>query len=137
MAANQEGENNGGASTAATMETRQGEEASAAMRLLLVQHDPESGPGTLERPLMADGADLEFWLPFRGEDAPPLVGFAGVLAFGGTANPDEDQEQPWLSEVREYVAEVAERGNPFRCPPRLPGAPRGGTRPEPPPNCGS
>jgi len=78
-----------------------------------VQNDPESGPGTLERALMAGGADLEFWLPFRGEHAPPLDGFAGVLAFGGATNPDEDEEEPWLSEVREYVEEVVERGVPY------------------------
>src|SRR5829696_4271989 len=128
MAANREGENNGGASTAATMEPRQGEEASAAVRLLLVQHDPESGPAALERTLMADGADLEFWLPFRGEDAPPLEGFAGVLAFGGTANPDEDQEQPWLSEVREHVAEVASGVATPSGARRAPRAPRGEAR---------
>src|SRR5215212_5699732 len=90
-----------------------GEGASAALRLLVVQNDPESGPGTLEHALMAGGADLEFWLPFREEPAPPLDGFAGVLAFGGTVNPDEDEEQPWLSEVREYVGEVLDRGVPY------------------------
>src|SRR5215203_6986486 len=95
-------------------ESGQGAEgASAALRLLVVQNDPESGPGTLERALMAGGADLEFWLPFRGESAPPLDGFAGVLAFGGATNPDEDEEEPWLSEVREYVGEVLDRGVPF------------------------
>src|SRR4051812_22995648 len=94
-------------------EAGQGEGVSAALRLLVVQNDPESGPGTLERALMAGGADLEFWLPFRGEHAPPLDGFAGGLAFGGATNPDEDEEEPWLSEVREYVEEVVERGVPY------------------------
>src|SRR5215203_6885157 len=95
-------------------ESGQGREgASAALRLLVVQNDPESGPGTLERALMAGGADLEFWLPFRGEAAPPLDGFAGVLACGGTVNPDEDEEEPWLSEVRGRLGEVSERGSPF------------------------
>jgi GMP synthase (glutamine-hydrolysing) len=78
-----------------------------------VQNDPESGLGTLEHALMEGGADLEFWLPFRGEDAPPLDGFAGVLAFGGTVNPDEDEEEPWLSEVRDLVGAAVERGLPF------------------------
>jgi len=87
MAANQEGENTGGASTAATMETRQGEEASAAMRLLLVQHDPESGPGTLERPLMADGADLEFWLPFRVRMPLPSSASPGSSPSAGLPTP--------------------------------------------------
>jgi GMP synthase-like glutamine amidotransferase len=113
MDANRDRENHRGASTEATMEAGQGEEASAALRLLVVQNDPESGPGTLERPLMAGGADLEFWLPFRGEDAPSLGGFSGVLAFGGTTNPDEDEEEPWLSEVRELVGEAVEQGVPF------------------------
>src|SRR5215213_10620479 len=95
-------------------ESGQGAEgASAALRLLVVQNDPESSPGTLEHALMEGGADLEFWLPFRGESAPPLDGFAGVFAFGGTVNPDEDEEEPWLSEVREYIEEVVERGVPF------------------------
>jgi len=93
-----------------------GEGASAALRLLVVQNDPESGPGTLEHALMEGGADLEFWLPFREEAAPPLDGFAGVLVFGGATNPDEDEEEPWLSEMREYVEEVVERGVPYlRC----------------------
>jgi len=91
----------------------QGEEVSAALRLLIVQNDPESGPGTLEYALMAGGADLEFWLPFREEPAPPLDSFAGVLVFGGATNPDEDEAEPWLSEVREYIGEVVERGVPY------------------------
>jgi len=94
-------------------ESGQGEGVSAALRLLVVQNDPESGPGTLEHALMAGGADLEFWLPFREEPAPPLDGFAGVLVFGGATNPDEDEDEPWLSGVREYVEEVVERGVPY------------------------
>ena len=62
------------------VEAGQGEGGSAALRLLVVQNDPESGPGTLEHALMEGGADLEFWLPFRGEAAPPLDGFAGVCS---------------------------------------------------------
>jgi GMP synthase (glutamine-hydrolysing) len=93
-------------------EAGQGERVSAALRLLVVQNDPESGPGTLERALMAGGADLEFWLPFRGGPAPPLEGFAGVLSFGGATNPDEDEAQPWLTGVRELVGRVLERGLP-------------------------
>src|SRR5829696_824793 len=105
-------EGDGGHGGGRPEEAGQGEGVSASLRLLVVQNDPESGPGTLERALMAGGADLEFWLPFRGEAAPPLDGFAGVLAFGGAVNPDEDEEQPWLSEVREYVGGVLERGVP-------------------------
>src|SRR5215204_1983590 len=68
-------------------ESGQGEGVSAALPLLVVQNDPESGPGTLEHALMAGGADLEFWLPFREEPAPPLDGFAGVLVFFLVTNP--------------------------------------------------
>src|SRR5215212_10199828 len=108
-----DGEHGGGRPEEAG-EAGQGEETSAAaLRLLVVQNDPESGPGTLEHALMEGGADLEFWLPFRGESAPLLDGFAGVFAFGGTVNPDEDEQEPWLSEVREYIEEVVERGVPF------------------------
>jgi GMP synthase (glutamine-hydrolysing) len=106
-------EGDGGHGGGRPEEAGQGEGVSASLRLLVVQNDPESGPGTLERALMAGGADLEFWLPFRGEAAPPLEGFAGVLAFGGTVNPDEDEEEPWLSEVRGRLGEVLERGLPF------------------------
>jgi GMP synthase (glutamine-hydrolysing) len=95
---------------------RGGQEEGGGMtrpRLLLVQNDPESGPGTLECALWAGGAQLELWLPFRGAPAPPLDSFAGVLTFGGSVNPDEDEEQPWLSEVREYVGEVLDQGVPY------------------------
>jgi len=108
-----DGEHGGGRPEEAGQSGQGGEGASAALRLLVVQNDPESGPGTLEHALMEGGADLEFWLPFRGESAPPLDGFAGVFAFGGTVNPDEDEEEPWLSEVREYVGEAVERGVPY------------------------
>jgi GMP synthase (glutamine-hydrolysing) len=105
--------NQGGGRTAESRDSGQGEEVSAALRLLVVQNDPESGPGTLEHALMAGGADLEFWLPFREEHAPPLDGFAGVLVFGGATNPDEDEAEPWLSTVREYVEDVVELGVPY------------------------
>src|SRR5215217_1394446 len=43
--------------------------------------------GTRMQPRVAGGADLEFWLPFRGGAGPPLDGFAGVLVMGAAHHP--------------------------------------------------
>jgi hypothetical protein len=56
-------EGDGGHGGGRPEEAGQGEGVSASLRLLVVQNDPESGPGTLERALMAGGADLEFCCP--------------------------------------------------------------------------
>ena len=86
--------NHGGGRPVESTEAGQEEDTLAALRVLIVQNDAEPGPGTLERALMAGGAELELWLPFRGEPAPPLESFAGVLVFGGAVNPDEDEQEP-------------------------------------------
>jgi hypothetical protein len=64
-------------------EAVQGEEVSAALRLLIVHNDPKSGPETLERVPMAgstssSGCPSEASLP-----STPLDNFAGVLVLGG------------------------------------------------------
>ncbi len=71
------------------------------MRILVIQHDDDSGIGTLHDPLIEAGAELEAWIP-HGKAAPdrPVAEYDGVIVLGGIINPDEDDEHAWLATER-------------------------------------
>lgn len=82
------------------------------MRVLVAQHDADSGPGTLEGPLRRRGCALELWFP--GEAPPPaLDGIGGVISLGAHADPDDDDSEPWLAAERDLIARVLDARTPF------------------------
>jgi hypothetical protein len=70
------------------------------MKILVAETQPTVPIGTFGPPLIEAGAELVYWR--TPDEAPPasLDGFAGVVALGGAANPDQDAEYAWLNEER-------------------------------------
>jgi GMP synthase (glutamine-hydrolysing) len=80
---------------------------------ILVALATDSEPlGLLEAPLHEAGLGVERWYPAATPPRPPLGRYAGVIALGGAANPDEDARHPWLADERAVLAEAARRDLP-------------------------
>jgi GMP synthase (glutamine-hydrolysing) len=80
--------------------------------LLIVQHQPDSGPGALEVPLRRAGFELDFWFPPEAP-RPSLDGIAGIVSLGGLAAPEDTTEEPWLEDERALIREALVGGTPF------------------------
>jgi GMP synthase (glutamine-hydrolysing) len=78
------------------------------VKVLVIETQQLVPIGTLGPPLLDAGLELVYWR--TAEEPPPrsLSGFAGVIALGGGANPDEDERYPWLSDERELLAGAVE-----------------------------
>jgi GMP synthase-like glutamine amidotransferase len=83
------------------------------MRILILQHDDDSGLGSLEAPLRAAGAEVEVWQSHR-KAAPNhgVVHYDGVIVLGGIVNPDQDDEHAWLATERFTLERAIEAGIP-------------------------
>jgi GMP synthase (glutamine-hydrolysing) len=80
--------------------------------ILIVQHQPDSGPGALEVPLRRAGFDLDFWFP-QDTPRPSLEGTSGVISLGGLAAPEDTADEPWLSDERALIREALDGSTPF------------------------
>jgi GMP synthase-like glutamine amidotransferase len=83
------------------------------MRILVIQHDDDSGLGTMAAPLADAGCTLENWVAHR-KAAPdrPVPDYDGVIVLGGIVNPDEDDEHQWLATERYALREALDLGIP-------------------------
>jgi len=82
------------------------------VKVLVIESQRMVPIGSFARPLADAGVELAYW---RTEEEPPpdsLAEFAGVVALGGAANPDEAERYPWLAQKRELLAEAIEHGLP-------------------------
>jgi GMP synthase-like glutamine amidotransferase len=82
------------------------------VRLLVIVHQPDAGPGVFAQAMQGEGAELVEWSPPAGE-APDLDGFDGVLTFGGAMNPDEGDRHHWLRAELGLLGRVIARGTPL------------------------
>ncbi len=78
------------------------------MRILVVQHDPDKGPGLLAGGLEAAGATLE--IRHAGRDALALDGWAALVALPGVANPPDATAA--VRETRALLVEALAAGVP-------------------------
>ena len=78
------------------------------MRILVIETQRAVPIGTFGPPLAEEGLELDHWRP---AEAPPpsLDAYAGVIALGGAANPDEDDRYSWLRDERELLAAAVDR----------------------------
>jgi GMP synthase (glutamine-hydrolysing) len=77
-----------------------------AATLLVVQHEPDTGPGWFGGWLTAAGVTLDPVHPYAGDALPPLAGYAGLLVLGGAMGPADDDACPWLPATRALLAEA-------------------------------
>ncbi len=83
------------------------------MRILVLQHHPEEGPGTLGDFLLKKGADIKTVHAHKGEMPPgESAGFAALISMGGPMNVYEEERYPWLAEENRLLAQAAKAGLP-------------------------
>jgi GMP synthase (glutamine-hydrolysing) len=71
------------------------------MKILVVLNDVADPIGALGPPLLDAGFELATWRP--ADPPPEPTEFAGVIALGGPANPDEDHAYGWLRVERDLL----------------------------------
>lgn len=83
-------------------------------RVLVIQNDPDSGPGRLPAWIDDEGACLELVRAYAGERVPTSPDrFAAVLMLGGGFLPDADEEHPWLPDERALARAAVADGTPL------------------------
>jgi GMP synthase-like glutamine amidotransferase len=75
-------------------------------RVLVVQHEPGTGPGWWQEWLLDAGLDLDVRHPYAGDDLPPVTAYDGLLVLGGAMGPGEDEACPWLPVTRARLADA-------------------------------
>lgn len=81
------------------------------MRILIIQHDADGGPGVLLPPLES-AAEIAYWRVWESPERPDLDGFDAVVSLGGTAHPDQDDTHPWLAAELDLLEEALDFGTP-------------------------
>lgn len=88
-------------------------EARPETRLLVLQPSPLGPPARLGDWLAAAGARLELVRPYAGERVPAdPSAWGGVVCLGGEMGAMDDDEHPWLADVRALLADAVRRGVP-------------------------
>ncbi|QIM16366.1 type 1 glutamine amidotransferase [Leucobacter insecticola] len=83
-------------------------------KILVVEHEADTGVGRVGEALRAAGAELTIVGPETGCDIPAnLEGFAALIVLGGTPGPTDDDTAPWLPRARALVAEALETQTPY------------------------
>lgn len=91
---------------------------SERLRLLVVQHEGDAGPGLLAERLVAAGCELVLAAPdgvVPDAIAIPASpdGYDGIVVLGGTPGPADDEAAPWLADVRALIGLCLARGVPL------------------------
>ena len=84
------------------------------MRVLVIVHDEDAGPGVFGDVLAAAEADVDSWLPAEQHDAPPSpAAYDAILSFGGAAHPHQEDSHPWLAIEKRFLSQALEREVPL------------------------
>jgi GMP synthase (glutamine-hydrolysing) len=82
---------------------------SPAVRVLVVQHEPEAPPGQLGEALTAAGIEADVRRPREGDALPETsAGLAGLAVLGGAMGARDDDAFPHLAATRALIREAAE-----------------------------
>jgi GMP synthase (glutamine-hydrolysing) len=79
---------------------------SMAGRVLVVQHEPDTGAGFFDRWLAQAGLALDVCQPYAGDELAQVTAYDGAVVLGGAMGPAEDERCPWLPAVRELMADA-------------------------------
>jgi GMP synthase-like glutamine amidotransferase len=81
-------------------------------RVLVIEHESDSGPGRFELPLR-QAVELDVRRPDLGDPLPSdLAAHAGLLVLGGSMGASDDDVAPWLPATRRLLAAGVETGLP-------------------------
>ena len=86
--------------------------ASAKPTVLVVQHEPDTGPGWFGEWLIHAGVALDTVHPYAGSPLPGLAAYDGLLVLGGAMGPLDDDTCPWLPATRTLMASAVDSSLP-------------------------
>ncbi len=82
------------------------------MRILSITHGPTVPGGVFDEGVEAAGHELERWsVPLGGAPQPP-ESYDGVMVFGGSMHPDQDEHFGWLEREADFLRGVIEEDVP-------------------------
>lgn len=86
----------------------------SALRVLVMVHQDDAGPGVFAGEIAAEGHVLDTWKVAEDPEPPadPL-GYDAVICLGGSAHPIEDDARPWLAAEKGVLAELLAAGVPL------------------------
>jgi GMP synthase (glutamine-hydrolysing) len=73
------------------------------VRVLAVTHGPSVPCGVFEEVVRDRGHELEHWSVPQGEAPRAVSEYDGVMAFGGSMHPDQDEHFPWLEREAAFL----------------------------------
>lgn len=77
------------------------------MRVLLIVHDEDAGPGVFGDVLSAAAAEIDTWIPPEQPEPPaPAGAYGAILSFGGAAHPHHEDRHPWLSAEKRFLSDA-------------------------------
>lgn len=84
------------------------------MRVLTIVHEEDAGPGVFAGVLAAAAVDVDTWLVADRSQPPPAAdSYDGILSFGGSAHPHQQDRHPWLATEKRFLAEALGHGVPL------------------------
>ncbi len=83
-----------------------------ALRVLVIEHAAEEGPGTIAEEVLARGGSLNFTRVWMGEKPPPLGEFDVLVLMGGPMGVYETEHYPFLKEEMALLRRAVSSGLP-------------------------
>jgi GMP synthase-like glutamine amidotransferase len=80
------------------------------MRILLIQHDPLDGPGSLTEWASDRGHCVTICLICHGESLPSLDSFDLLVSLGGPMGAYEEEKHPWITMEKQYLRQAVTSG---------------------------
>jgi GMP synthase-like glutamine amidotransferase len=78
------------------------------LRVLVLQHEPDDGPGYLGDALTRRGAAMDVVRLDQGESIPDVSGYDMLLVMGGEMNVHQESVHPWLADETRAIRRAVE-----------------------------
>jgi GMP synthase (glutamine-hydrolysing) len=85
------------------------------MRVLVISHQADAGPGVFADEIRERGIELHEWMLSERGTGPPLevAEYDAVLTFGGAMHADQEELHPWLRFEKDFLAAILDDGMPI------------------------
>jgi GMP synthase-like glutamine amidotransferase len=84
----------------------------AGLHWVVIQHEPDDGPGMLGEELIDAGCTFRLVRTDQGDSLPPVDGMGGLVVMGGEMGVHDGDAHPWLALERQLLADAVGLGLP-------------------------
>ncbi len=82
------------------------------MKILIIQHEIDTPPGTTLLWLEKNGVDFEI-IHINSQPLPEVSLFSGLIVLGGGMNVDQEAKNPWLRNEKAFISTWIDSGKPI------------------------